>query len=703
MNDKQKIELKKKILRIFRAVRGNIRPEEFRVYFLGLTFYLFLSRQFERYVDGLLLEDGIRFQNIDESNEESDNLIQDIRNVTLCELGYFLRPTELFQRVAQTCNQEPDITHLLENILRNIEYNFPTHALDGIFSSIDFQSHRLGGSIDERNRVITNILMVLDDLDEQGLENASYEEWGDIYEYLINIFVDASGKRGGEFYSPKSVSQLVAKLVTINIDKSKAKAVYDPACGSASLLLNVASEIDNPNIELSGQEINLDTYNLARMNIMMHGISYLNLDLSYDDSLERPAHLKRKFDLVVSNPPFSSSWSASPEYLYDERFFRYRELAPKSKAELAFIQHMLHQLEDNGSMAVVVSHGVLFRGGTEGRIRQYLLEEMNCLDMVIGLPANLFFGTSIPACVLVFKKNRNVNDDVLFIDASQQFEKKNRRRFLDAKSIDKILITARERKTDKGFSKTVSLKEIEKNEFKLSISDYVDVIPHTKISNFSDFHRVVSKLNPDFAVFRGVENKAYKLEPSIMRLGYDKEDELINAEKRLFKHFKEQALPHLEYNPSNDWEWLALAQHHGLPTRLLDWSRNPLVALYFAVESESDTDAAIYILTDRKDPFDTEKQTRPLELTSKDEVRKYMPANLTPRIIAQSGLFTVQTNLMTPYEPKGLTKLIIPKSAKVSIRKDLSRYGVNRYTIYPGLDGLSYHLKWSNTKQTQTN
>ncbi|WP_268991067.1 FRG domain-containing protein [Vibrio crassostreae] len=204
-------------------------------------------------------------------------------------------------------------------------------------------------------------------------------------------------------------------------------------------------------------------------------------------------------------------------------------------------------------------------------------------------------------------------------------------------------------------------------------------------------------------MFRGVENKAYKLEPSIMRLGYDKEDELINAEKRLFKHFKEQAIPHLEYNPSNDWEWLALAQHHGLPTRLLDWSRNPLVALYFAIESESDTDGAVYILTDRKDPFDMDKQMKPLELTSKDEVRKYMPANLTPRIIAQSGLFTVQTNLMAPYEPKGLTKLIIPKNAKVRIRKDLSRYGVNRYTIYPGLDGLSYHLKWSNTKQTQTN
>ncbi|MFZ3501534.1 type I restriction-modification system subunit M [Vibrio harveyi] len=701
MNDKQKSELKKKIWRIVQALRGNIRPEEFRVYFLGLTFYLFLSRQFERYADELLLEDGIRFQNIDDSNEESRNLIQGIRHEALCDLGYFLRPTELFQSVVSTYHEESYITHLLEDTLRNIEYSSSTHALDGIFSSIDFQSHRLGGSIDERNRVITNILMALDDFNAQGLENASCEEWGDLYEYLINMFADASGKRGGEFYTPKSISKLVSKLVTIGGDDIQ--SIYDPACGSASMLLNVASETNNSDVKLYGQEINFETYNLARMNIISHGIPQADFDLAHGDSLEDPTHLDQKFDVVVSNPPFSSSWSPSPLHFRDERFARYGKLAPKNKADFAFIQHMLCQLKDDGLMVSIVSHGVLFRGGSEGEIRRHLLAGLNCLDAVIGLPANLFLGTSIPACALVFKKNRNKGDGVLFIDASQLFEKKNRRRFIDDKSIDKILTAVDARKTDSGFSKVVSLKEIEQNDFKLSISDYVDVIPHTNISNFADFHRAVSKLNPDFAVFRGVENKAYKLEPSIMRLGYDKEDELINAEKRLFKHFKEQAIPHLEYNPSNDWEWLALAQHHGLPTRLLDWSRNPLVALYFAIESESDTDGAVYILTDRKDPFDMDKQMKPLELTSKDEVRKYMPANLTPRIIAQSGLFTVQTNLMAPYEPKGLTKLIIPKNAKVRIRKDLSRYGVNRYTIYPGLDGLSYHLKWSNTKQTQTN
>lgn len=698
MDDKQKQELKSKIWRVSESLRGNIRTEEFRVYFLGLTFYLFISLKLERYADELLRGEGVRFRDIEDLNEEGNNYIEDIQEVALHELGYFCRPSELFHKVAQVSTTDDYIAELLDGTLREIEYRSLGHIFDGVFTSIDFYSPKLGKTTRERNRVIASILIALNDFNIQDDQNIS---WGDFYEYLINMFAGAAGNRGGEFYTPKSISKLVAKLVTIGGDDIQ--SIYDPACGSASMLLNVASETNNSDVKLYGQEINFETYNLARMNIISHGIPQADFDLAHGDSLEDPTHLDQKFDVVVSNPPFSSSWSPSPLHFRDERFARYGKLAPKNKADFAFIQHMLCQLKDDGLMVSIVSHGVLFRGGSEGEIRRHLLAGLNCLDTVIGLPANLFLGTSIPACALVFKKNRNKGDGVLFIDASQLFEKKNRRRFIDDKSIDKILTTVDARKTDSGFSKVVSLKEIEQNDFKLSISDYVDVIPHTNISNFADFHRAVSKLNPDFAVFRGVENKAYKLEPSIMRLGYDKEDELINAEKRLFKHFKEQAIPHLEYNPSNDWEWLALAQHHGLPTRLLDWSRNPLVALYFAIESESDTDGAVYILTDRKDPFDMDKQMKPLELTSKDEVRKYMPANLTPRIIAQSGLFTVQTNLMAPYEPKGLTKLIIPKNAKVRIRKDLSRYGVNRYTIYPGLDGLSYHLKWSNTKQTQTN
>ncbi|MEZ9449370.1 FRG domain-containing protein, partial [Vibrio splendidus] len=235
-------------------------------------------------------------------------------------------------------------------------------------------------------------------------------------------------------------------------------------------------------------------------------------------------------------------------------------------------------------------------------------------------------------------------------------------------------------------------------QYNLNIPHYVDVVKRVTLESFEHYHSEVQKLNAEYTVYRGIKDSEFKLEPSIMRLGYSDENELIKAEKRLFKAFKQQALPHLEYTPKNDWEWLALAQHHGLPTRLLDWSKNPLIALYFAIEEETNSDSAIYVLIDRKDPVDIEKYDSPLDLKPHNDVRRYIPDNLTPRIIAQNGLFTAHTNLMAAYKSKQMIKFIIPNALRSDLKKQLSIYGINRFSIYPGLDGLSNHLKWLESK-----
>jgi type I restriction enzyme M protein len=264
---------------------------------------------------------------------------------------------------------------------------------------------------------------------------------------------------------------VLAKIVTTG--KRRLKSVYDPTCGSGSLLLRVAREVEEVG-DFFGQEMNRTTYNLARMNMILHGVHYRNFDLRQEDTLEQPQHLGMRFEAVVANPPFSAQWSANKLLESDDRFSQYGRLAPSSKADFAFVQHMLHHLDENGTMAVVLPHGVLFRGGAEGHIRQYLIQERNWLDAVIGLPANIFYGTSIPTCVLVFKKCREQPEDVLFIDASAYFEKATNQNLLRNIDVDKIISTYRERLEEDKYSYRANLKEIEENDFNLNIPRYVD-------------------------------------------------------------------------------------------------------------------------------------------------------------------------------------------------------------------------------------
>ncbi len=301
-------------------------------------------------------------------------------------------------------------------------------------------------------------------------DDAEIDVLGDAYEYLISQFAATAGKKAGEFYTPQQVSKILAKLVTVG--KKDLKSVYDPACGSGSLLLRVSKEANVR--KFYGQELTSTTYNLARMNMLLHDVSYERFDIRNDDTLENPQHIDMKFDAVVANPPYSAKWSADKKFLDDERFSAYGKLAPKSKADYAFVQHMIYQLNEGGTMAVVLPHGVLFRGAAEGVIRKYLIEEKNYLDGVIGLPANIFFGTSIPTVILVFKKSRENSDNVMFIDASREFEKGKNQNVLKDKDVEKIISTYIKRETVDKYAYKATLDEIKENDYNLNIPRYVD-------------------------------------------------------------------------------------------------------------------------------------------------------------------------------------------------------------------------------------
>jgi type I restriction enzyme M protein len=294
---------------------------------------------------------------------------------------------------------------------------------------------------------------------------------GDAYEYLIGQFASGAGKKAGEFYTPQEVSKILAKIVTTG--KQKLKSVYDPTCGSGSLLLRVAREVKDVAM-FYGQEMNRTTYNLARMNMILHGVHYRKFDIKQEDTLENPQHIELQFEAIVANPPFSANWSANPLFTSDDRFSQYGKLAPSSKADFAFVQHMIYHLAENGTMAIVLPHGALFRGGAEQHIRKYLIEDRNYLDAVIGLPANIFYGTSIPTCIMVFKKCRENPDDVLFIDASNDFDKVKTQNILREEHIEKIVSTYRNRTETEKYSKRATLPEIVTNDYNLNIPRYVD-------------------------------------------------------------------------------------------------------------------------------------------------------------------------------------------------------------------------------------
>ena len=476
MGEEQKKLLEQQLWNIANTLRGKMDADEFRDYILGFIFYKYLSEKIEHYANELLEEDGIFYSDINESSKEGKEMLDAIKEDTIESLGYFLKPSELFSAVAKRGNSDTNnfILEDLTGILRSIEQSTMGHEseddFEHLFEDLDLASTKLGKTEEAKNTLISKVLSHLDKIDFE-LKNHDRDVLGDAYEYLIAQFASGAGKKAGEFYTPQQVSKILAKIVTNK--KAKLKSVYDPTCGSGSLLLRVAKEVEDVS-NFYGQELNRTTYNLARMNMIMHDVHYRKFDIKQEDTLENPQHLDKRFEAIVANPPFSAHWSANPLLMSDDRFSQYGKLAPKSKADYAFVQHMIYQLDDNGTMAVVLPHGVLFRGAAEGHIRRYLIEDRNYLDAVIGLPANIFYGTSIPTCILVFKKCREDSEHVLFIDASNEFLKVKNQNQLTDENIDKIISTFKERKSIDKYSHLASLEEIKENDYNLNIPRYVD-------------------------------------------------------------------------------------------------------------------------------------------------------------------------------------------------------------------------------------
>jgi len=486
MSEDQKKVLEQQLWNIANTLRGKMNADEFRDYILGFIFYKYLSEKMEIFANEILKQDKIKFKEMSPKMADFEESIEVIREEALQKLGYFLKPEELFSELARRGkgdNEEENafeeaktnfILGDLQKVLTNIQLSTmgteSEEDFDNLFEDMDLNSTKLGKSAESRNAIISKVLNHLDKIDFK-LEHTELDVLGDAYEYLIGQFASGAGKKAGEFYTPQEVSKILAKIVTTG--KHKLKSVYDPTCGSGSLLLRVAREVTDVAM-FYGQEMNRTTYNLARMNMILHGVHYRQFDIKSEDTLEYPQHVGHQFEAIVANPPFSAQWSSNPMHLSDDRFSQYGKLAPGSKADFAFVQHMVHHLAENGAMAIVLPHGVLFRGAAELHIRKHLIEKNNYLDAVIGLPANIFYGTSIPTCILVFKKCKENPEDVLFIDASKEFDKVKTQNILRDEHIDKIVDTYRNRTVIEKYSYRAPLKEIAENDYNLNIPRYVE-------------------------------------------------------------------------------------------------------------------------------------------------------------------------------------------------------------------------------------
>lgn len=499
MSEEQKRKLEQQLWNIANTLRGKMDADEFRDYILGFIFFKYLSEKQYLYANELLKDEEVK----DYRKLKDEESIEAIKEESLETLGYFLPPCDLFSNVlakGKSDDEEEDnfIIGDLQRILDDIEQS--TMGTDSeedfnkLFEDLDLNSTKLGRSAEARNAIIIKILTHLDKVDFE-LSSSDSDVLGDAYEYLIGEFASGAGKKAGEFYTPPQVSKVLAKIVTMG--KRRIRNVYDPTCGSGSLLLRVGKEAKVT--EYFGQELNRTTYNLARMNMILHDIHYSKFYIRQEDTLETPQHLDMRFEAVVANPPFSAHWKGKDNPLNntDDRFSQYGRLAPSSKADFAFVQHMIYQLADNGTMACILPHGVLFRGASEGVIRQYLIEDLNYLDAVIGLPPNLFYGTSIPTCILVVKKCRTSPEDILFIDASADFVKEGTQNKLTNVHVDKIIDTYRQRININKYSHVATLKEIKENDYNLNIPRYVDTFEKEEPIDLAKVSRKLKEIDTE--------------------------------------------------------------------------------------------------------------------------------------------------------------------------------------------------------------
>ncbi len=506
-------------------LRGTMDASEYKNYILAFMFYRYLSEHQEEYLLRNNVIDVIEGESINESynsqvdESELEDYLQDIS----ASLGYAIAPKDTWQSLIDKINDSQvipsDYQTIFDNFNKNAELNKEAvKDFHGVFNDINLGDSRLGNSTNERAKSLNNIVKLVDSIEYKG--NDGKDILGEIYEYLIGQFAASAGKKGGEFYTPHQVSKILAKVVTEGVEKSdELFSVYDPTMGSGSLLLTVGQELPKGTpMKYFGQELNTTTYNLARMNLMMHGISYNNMVLSNADTLEsdwpdgpdaKGIDHPRSFDAVVANPPYSAKWDNDETKLKDPRFSEYGKLAPASKADYAFILHSIYHLNETGTMAIVLPHGVLFRGAAEGKIREALIGK-NYIDTIIGLPANLFYGTSIPTVILVLKKNRE-NKDILFIDASNDFEKNKNQNNLRDEDIDKIIKTYKERKDAPKYAHLASIEEIRENDFNLNIPRYVDTFEEEEPIDLEEINKLLEQDNKEIAELEAEINEQLKI------------------------------------------------------------------------------------------------------------------------------------------------------------------------------------------------
>lgn len=474
--NQEREELHRAIWAIADELRGSVDGWDFKAYVLGIMFYRYISENLAAYIDdGEQNAGNSDFSYASISDEMAENAREDMINTK----GFFILPSELFCNLRKRAKDDENLNVTLETILKHIEDSAKgtqsEKNFSGLFEDIDVNSNKLGKTVAERNDKLVKLLNGIAAMELGDYKNHNIDTFGDAYEFLMSMYASNAGKSGGEFFTPQEVSELLTRIAVVG--KKEVNKVYDPACGSGSLLLKSAKILGKDHVRngFFGQEINPTTFNLCRINMFLHDIDYDKFDIAYGDTLLNPQHWDDEpFEVIVSNPPYSIKWKGDddPILINDERFSPAGVLAPKSKADLAFIMHSLAWLATNGTAAIVCFPGIMYRGGAEKKIRKYLIDN-NYVDCIIQLPDNLFFGTSIATCIMVLKKSKTDNS-VLFIDASNEFEKVTNNNKLTPENIEKIVNEFVSRADVEFFSRSVPYSEIQENDFNLSVSTYVE-------------------------------------------------------------------------------------------------------------------------------------------------------------------------------------------------------------------------------------
>lgn len=471
----QRAEIHKTIWRIANDLRGSVDGWDFKSYVLGLLFYRFISENLTAYLntgEHSAGESNFHYARLSDVDAEFG------RRETVAEKGFYILPSELFANVRKRAAADENLNETLEKVFKNIEGSAvgaeSEDDLKGLFDDLDVNSAKLGSTVAKRNEKLVKLLDAIGDLPLGNFDDHTIDLFGDAYEYLMQMYASSAGKSGGEFYTPQEVSELLAQITVLG--KTQVNKVYDPACGSGSLLLKFAKVLGKENVRQGffGQEINLTTYNLARINMFLHDVNYENFDIAHGDTLIDPAHWDDEpFEAIVSNPPYSTRWEgdSNPLLINDPRFAPAGVLAPKSKADLAFTMHILSWLAVNGTAAIVEFPGVLYRGGAEAKIRKYLIDN-NYIDTVIQLPPDLFFGTTIATCVIVLKKSKSDNG-VLFIDASAEFIHPGNKNKLSKANQKKVIDAFAARENIDHFARVVANVEIAENGYNIGVSTYL--------------------------------------------------------------------------------------------------------------------------------------------------------------------------------------------------------------------------------------